>query len=195
MAKIVLVSGSTRRDSVNTAVLATVRHILEGLPGAHEAVSLSVAELPFYESSLEQADGSAAVRGAKELVAGADALFISTPSYNGEMPGALKNALDWLSRPGGQSPLSGKVTAVTSASPGARGGLDAQPGLVGVLRRCGAQLVEHEPVAVGGTGALAAEDGRFTDPELVARLESLTLAVLAEVSGHTAVGDRAEALV
>lgn len=184
MVKIVLVSGSTRRDSVNTAVLETVRHVLAGLPGEHEGVFLSAAELPFYEAGLELADGSAAVRAAKELVAGADALFISTPAYNGEMPGVLKNALDWLSRGiDGPSPLSGKVTAVASASPGARGALDAQAGLVGVLARCGARVVEHEPVAVGRAGGLATEDGRYTDPELVERLASLTGAVLNEVAG------------
>ncbi|MGW7192428.1 NADPH-dependent FMN reductase, partial [Streptomyces sp. NPDC054838] len=179
-------------DSLNTAVLATVRHILAELPGDHETVLLPVSELPFYEAGLERADGSAAVRAAKELVAGADALFISTPSYNGEMPGALKNALDWLSRPGGRSPLTGKVTGVASASPGARGGLDAQPGLVGVLGRCGARVVEHEPVAIGGAAALAADGGRYTDPEVVARLESLTRAVLTELSR---IGERAEVLV
>lgn len=192
MAKIVLISGSTRRDSFNTAVLATVRHILAELPGDHEAVLLPVAGLPFYEAELERADGSAEVRAAKELVADADALFISTPSYNGEMPGALKNALDWLSRPGGRSPLTGKVTAVASASPGARGGLDAQPGLVGVLGRCGALVVAHDPVAIGGAAAQAGAAGRYTDPEVLASLESLTHALLAEV-GHLA--ERAEVLV
>ncbi|MFD8980137.1 NADPH-dependent FMN reductase [Streptomyces sp. NPDC059564] len=181
--KIVLVSGSTRPDSVNTAVLETVRQILAGLPGEHEGVFVSAAELPFYEAGLERADGSAAVRAAKELVAGADALFISTPSYNGEMPGVLKNALDWLSRGiDGPSPLTGKVTAVASASPGARGGLDAQAGLIGVLTRCGARVVEHEPVAVRGAGGVATEDGRYTDPELVALLASLTGALLDEVA-------------
>ncbi|MEU8437933.1 NADPH-dependent FMN reductase [Streptomyces sp. NPDC029216] len=181
--KIVLMSGSTRRDSLNTTVLETVRHILAGLPGTHETVALSVAELPFYEAGLELADGSPAVRAAKELVAGADVLFISTPAYNGAMPGALKNALDWLSRAEGAtpSPLTGRVTAVTSASPGARGGLDAQPGLVAVLGRCGARVVEHEPVGAARAGALEVEDGRFTEPELVARLESLVRAALAAV--------------
>ncbi len=61
---------------------------------------------------------------------GADALIVSTPSYNGEMSGALKNALDWLSRPGGASPLTGRVVALLSASPGARGGWTRSP-------RCG----------------------------------------------------------
>ncbi|MFH7595658.1 NADPH-dependent FMN reductase [Streptomyces racemochromogenes] len=189
--KIVLMSGSTRRDSLNTTVLETVRHVLAGLPGAHEAVDLPVAQLPYYEAGLELADGSPEVRAAKELVAGADLLFISTPSYNGAMPGALKNALDWLSRADGArpSPLNGTVTAVVSASPGARGGLDAQPGLVTVLGRCGAHVVEHEPVGVARAGELAVQGGRYTDPELVARLESLTRAALAAVEA------RAEVLV
>ncbi|MFJ3876044.1 NADPH-dependent FMN reductase [Streptomyces sp. NPDC090077] len=192
--KIVLISGSTRRDSVNTAVLATVRHILGNLPGEHESVLLPVGELPFYETELERTDGSAAVRAAKELVTGADALFISTPSYNGEMPGALKNALDWLSRAQGEepSPLTGKVAAVTSASPGVRGGVDAQTGLTGLLARCGARVVDHEPVAVARTHTLVTEDGRYTDQELVARLESLTRALIAELAPA---GDRAEVLV
>ncbi|MEV7544628.1 NADPH-dependent FMN reductase [Streptomyces sp. NPDC089915] len=189
--KIVLLSGSTRRDSLNTTVLETVRHILAGLPGAHETVDLAVAELPYYEAGLELADGSAAVRAAKELVAGAGLLFISTPSYNGQMPGALKNALDWLSRAEGEtpSPLTGRVTAVASASPGGRGGVEAQAGLVAVLERCGARVVEHEPVGVARAAKASVEGGRFTDPELVARLESLTRAALA------AAGARAEVLV
>ncbi|MFJ7155459.1 NADPH-dependent FMN reductase [Streptomyces sp. NPDC101118] len=189
MAKIVLVSGSTSRESVNTAVLETVRGILAELPGSHEAVLLPIAELPFYDVETERADSSDAVRAAKELVFGADAVVISTPSYNGEMPGVLKNALDWLSRPGGASPLKDRITAVTSASPGARGGLDAQPGLVGVLTRVGAQIVAHEPVAVGGAANLRNAQGRYEDPETVAALESLTGAVLAAVAG------RAEVLV
>ncbi|AZM92596.1 MULTISPECIES: NADPH-dependent FMN reductase [Streptomyces] len=192
--KIVLISGSTRGDSVNTAVLATVRHILDGLPGEHESVLLPVGELPHYEAELERTDGSPAVRAAKELVTGADALFISTPAYNDQMPGVLKNALDWLSRAQGEhpSPLTGKVAAVTSASPGARGGVDAQPGLTGLLTRCGVRVVEHEPVAIGSAGSLATEDGRYTDAGVVARLESLTRALTAEFA---AAGDRVEVLV
>lgn len=129
MVKIVLMSGSTRQDSVNGAVLETVRHVLAGLPGEHESVSLAVADLPFYEAGLERSGASDAVRAAQELVAGADALFISTPSYNGDMPGALKNALDWLSRGiGGPSALTGKVTAVASASPGRAAPSTPRPG-------------------------------------------------------------------
>lgn len=175
MATIVLVSGSIRRDSHNTAVLDTVRRLVSARPdGAeHRITALSVGLLPLYDQDLEQLDGSVAVREAKALVQQADALFISTPSYNGEMSGALKNALDWLSRPGGNSPLTGRTVALTSASPGVRGAVDALPALAGVLTRCGARLVAHEPVAIGRAGALRADTGGYTDPDVIAALNSL----------------------
>ncbi|WP_051942690.1 NADPH-dependent FMN reductase [Streptacidiphilus rugosus] len=196
MAKIVLVSGSIRRDSHNTAVLETVRRLVGERPDAasHEISWLSVGLLPFYDAEIEQQDSSVAVREAKALVEQADAVFISTPSYNGEMSGALKNALDWLSRPGGSCPLTGKTVAVTSASPGARGALDAQPTLTAVLGRCGAELVAHEPVAVGRAGALRAEAGGtacFTDPDVLAALDSLVRAVFATLDARNEAGSDA----
>jgi chromate reductase, NAD(P)H dehydrogenase (quinone) len=181
--KIVLISGSVRRDSLNTSVLATVRRLLSERPDAdtYEVGILSVGLLPHFDFDVEQRDGSPEVRAAKELVRDADALFISTPAYNGQMPGVLKNALDWLSRPGGDSPLTGRTVALASASPGARGGLDAQPVLAGVLRRCGAQVVDHEPVAIGQAGQLRTGDGYFTDAETVAALTGLIDATLAQL--------------
>ncbi|MFC8000415.1 NADPH-dependent FMN reductase [Streptomyces rochei] len=185
MTKIVLVSGSLRRDSLNTTALRTVRRLVRERPagpdGPHEVAMLSVGLLPLYDGDVERCDGSAAVREAKELLRGADALIVSTPSYNGEMSGALKNALDWLSRPGGASPLTGRVVALLSASPGARGGVDAQPALRGVLSRCGALVVDHEPVALGRAGELPVTDGEFTDPAVVGALGGLLDAVFAAV--------------
>jgi chromate reductase, NAD(P)H dehydrogenase (quinone) len=116
-------------------------------------------------------------------VGGADALFISTPAYNGAAPGVLKNALDWLSRPAGAGVLAGRVVALASASPGKRGAADAQPALRDVLTRCGARVVDHEPVAVGDAERLRGADGEFHDPEVVAALESLVDAVLAAARG------------
>ncbi|MET7479670.1 NAD(P)H-dependent oxidoreductase [Streptomyces sp. NPDC005648] len=183
MTKFVLISGSIRRDSLNASVLATVRRLLAERPDADgiEVGTLSVGLLPHFDFDVEQADGSAAVREAKKLVRDADALFISTPSYNGAMPGVLKNALDWLSRPGGDSPLTGRTVALASASPGARGGVDAQAALAAVLTKCGARVVAHEAVAVPRAGQLRTEDGDFTDPEVVAALASLIDATLTAV--------------
>ena len=182
MAKIVLISGSLRRDSVNTAAVATARRLLE--QDSHETGTLTVGELPFYHFDVEEADSSAVVREARALVASADAVVISTPSYNGEAPGVLKNALDWLSRPYGRSALSGKTVALLSASPGPRGGADAQPALREVLRRSGAALVEHEPVAIGNAVELRGQDGEFTDPEVLAVLQSLLKATVVAVAAQ-----------
>ncbi|WP_406444042.1 NAD(P)H-dependent oxidoreductase [Streptomyces sp. NBC_01613] len=193
MTKIVLISGSVRRDSLNASVLATVRRLLNERPdaGAYEIETLSVGLLPHFDWDVEQEDGSLAVRAAKKLVGDADALFISTPSYNGEMPGVLKNALDWLSRPGGNSALTGQTVALASASPGARGAVDAQAALAGVLERCGARVVAHDPVAVRRAGQLRTAEGDFTDPEVVAALSGLidaTLTALAAVRQPTGAG-------
>ncbi|MDI3423778.1 NADPH-dependent FMN reductase [Streptomyces luteolus] len=192
MPTIVLVSGSLRRDSVNTAALATLRRLVTERSAEAEAevevevVPLSIGDLPHFDGDEEQRGDPPAVAAAKSLVARADAVVISTPSYNGEIPGVLKNALDWLSRPYSESALTGRTVAVLSASPGPRGGVDAQLGLVGVLRRVGARVVEHEPVAVGGAEELRTADGDFTDPTVLAGLGSLADAVLAAVGAADA---------
>ncbi|MFD9129838.1 NADPH-dependent FMN reductase [Kitasatospora sp. NPDC059571] len=186
MARIVFISGSLRAQSLNTAAVATVRGLLEAAGADHTADQLQLGELPFYDFDVEQADSSEAVRDARALVASADAVVISTPSYNGQFPGVLKNALDWLSRPYGESALTGMPVAVLSASPGPRGGGDAQPVLVDVLRRSGARVVEHETVALGKAGDLLGEDGRYSDPEALAALESLLKAALAEAAAADA---------
>ncbi|MFE2377497.1 NADPH-dependent FMN reductase [Streptomyces sp. NPDC059398] len=182
--KIVLVSGSTRRDSANTALLATVERLITERAGDVEIRWLRVGELPHYERDLELSGASEPVLAAHEAVASADALVISTPAYNGEMPGALKNALDWLSRAQGgaeQGALRGRLTAVLSASPGARGAGDAQATLKTVLGRCGARVVEHPPVAIGNAPALRGADGLVADPDVVTVLGGLTDALLAAV--------------
>lgn len=190
MPTIVLVSGSLRRDSVNTATLATLRRLVIERSPDTEVVSLALGDLPYFDWDEEQRGDPAAVASAKALVAGADAVVISTPSYNGEIPGVLKNALDWLSRPYSESALTGRTVAVLSASPGPRGGVDAQLGLVGVLHRVGARVVEHEPVAVGGAEELRTANGDFTDPTVCATLGGMADAVLAAVAADARVEAR-----
>ncbi|MEV6022815.1 NADPH-dependent FMN reductase [Streptomyces sp. NPDC052036] len=179
MTEIVLMSGSVRDGSYNSAVVATLRRIVEE---RFEGVCTTVvrpAELPFYDEGMDAANGSEAVLRMRNRVAAADVLVISTPSYNGAAPGVLKNALDWLSRPYGESCLDGRTVAVTSASPGPRGAVDAQPGLVEVLGHAGALVVEHPPVAVANAGELLAAEGEFTESETLDALESLLRTALA----------------
>lgn len=179
MTEIVLMSGSVRDGSYNSAVVATLRRLVDARFDGVRTTVVHPAELPFYDQDMDAADGSEAVLRMRNRVAAADVLVISTPSYNGAAPGVLKNALDWLSRPYGESCLDGRTVAVTSASPGPRGAVDAQPGLVEVLGHAGALVVEHPPVAVANAGELLTESGEFEDPAILDALEGLLRAALA----------------
>jgi chromate reductase len=172
-------SGSLRRDSVNTTAVATLGRLLAQRDTQVHTPVLDPRVLPYYDQDLDVADGPAPVAEARHLLASADALVISTPSYNGGAPGVLKNALDWLSRPWGDSALTGLPTAVVSASPGPRGAADAQPGLRVNLERSGAVLIDHRPLALGDAEALPRTARGFTDPTTVALLDEVAGAVWA----------------
>ncbi|MEV5355024.1 NADPH-dependent FMN reductase [Streptomyces sp. NPDC086081] len=179
MTRIVLMSGSLRRGSVNTTAVATLGRLLAQRDARVRTPLLDPRVLPYYDQDLDVADGPAPVAEARRLLDSADALVISTPSYNGGAPGVLKNALDWLSRPWGDSALTGLPTAVLSASPGPRGAADAQPGLRVNLERSGAVLIDHRPVALGDAEALPRTGQGFTDPATLALLDEVAAAVWA----------------
>jgi NAD(P)H-dependent FMN reductase len=121
--KILLFAGSLRRDSLNKKFAREAARLLSPRPGIEtEFVDLQPLAIPVYDGDVEEKGGIPA--GASELsrkIAGADALVISTPEYNGSIPGVLKNAIDWLSRikPGA---LTAKPILLLAASPGALGG-------------------------------------------------------------------------
>ncbi|OIJ92335.1 NADPH-dependent FMN reductase [Streptomyces monashensis] len=183
MTTIVLVSGSLRRNSVNAALLTTVRAILERRPGDIGTHLLTPAGLPLFDEDVEAQGVPAPVAAAQELVRHADAVVISSPSYNGSMPGGLKNALDWLSRPWGASALTGKPVATATASPGKGGGAEVQPELHRVLERAGALVVDHGRVALGNAAARLGPRGLYTEPAVTAALDGLVDATLA-ATGH-----------
>ncbi|GHJ37051.1 NADPH-dependent FMN reductase [Streptomyces sp. TS71-3] len=179
MTRIVLISGSMRGQSVNTAAIATLRRILTGGPDPVETRVLLPSRIPFYDQDADAEDRiDAAARGARRLVESADAVVISTPSYNGLISGLLMNALDWLSRPWHQGAIAGKPVAMLSASPGARGAVDAQPVLRSVLLRADAVMIDAPTVAIRYAEDLPRADGHFTDPGVIADLTELARAVL-----------------
>src|SRR5690606_25784565 len=109
------ISGSLRRGSYNTALL---RAAAERLPAGAELVEFDrLREVPPYDADLEAPgpDGEPgappAVRALREAIRGADAVLVATPEFNHSLPGVLKNALDWASRPAGRSALNGKPAA------------------------------------------------------------------------------------
>ena len=134
---------------------------------------------PYDEDDDVEAVGGAVAR-LREEIADADAVLFATPEYNGSIPGQLKNAVDWASRPFGAGALFGKPVAVIGASTGAFGGVRAQADLRRVLARAGARVVDGE-VAVPHAHRRLAEHNRLTDADLEARLAALVSALLAEV--------------
>ena len=143
--KILAVSGSLRADSYNTQLL---RAAVAAAPGGVE-VELweGIGDLPIYDQDVES-DVPERVRRLREDWAAADAILFATPEYNGSVPGGLKNAIDWASRPTGGAALTHKTVAVVGASMGQFGAVWAQQDLRRILGIAGARVVGEElPVA------------------------------------------------
>jgi chromate reductase len=164
--RILGISGSLRADSHNRRLL------LEAVPLLPDDAELvlydGLKDVPPYD---EDDDVDPAPTGAahfRAALADADAVLIATPEYNASIPGVLKNALDWASRPLATNPLRNKPVAVIGASTGMFGAVWAQAELRKVLSTIGARLVEAE-LAVGQAERKRA-DGRLLDDELETQL-------------------------
>ncbi|MCL4290026.1 MAG: NAD(P)H-dependent oxidoreductase [Thermoleophilia bacterium] len=169
------VSGSLRRDSHNTALL---RAALELVPPGVEAERFEgLALVPPFDADDEPGDGHAGLVAWRRAIARADAVLFATPEYNSSIPGQLKNAVDWASRPPGRSVLQGKPVAVIGASTGAYGAMWAQAELRKVLARAGARVAGVELAVPRAHEQLAGGSPR--EP-LRGRLEAAVRELLAE---------------
>jgi chromate reductase, NAD(P)H dehydrogenase (quinone) len=171
-------SGSLRRDSHNRALLRAAAATLP--PDAELVLWDRLAELPAYDEDLDADPAPEPVRALREAFADADAILIATPEYNGSLPGALKNALDWASRPHATNPLRGKPAAVVGASTGLFGAVWAQAEARKVLRTIGAQVLERELPPGQADGAWA-PDGTLLDPDLQAALADIVSELVQQV--------------
>jgi chromate reductase len=182
------IAGSLRRGSVNRALLAAAGHELPN--GAHLVVWDGLAGLPPFDQDAEVGPVPPAVADLRSALAAADAVLIATPEYNGSVPGVLKNAVDWASRPHGDAALAGKPTAVVGAGPGPTGAAAAQADLVRVLGRAGA-VVAAGPLPVPAAFRAFGDDGRLLDPERRTALGDLLRALCAAATPGTARGTAA----
>lgn len=162
--RIVGISGSLRSASHNTAALLACAELM---PGGHDLVPLDYADLPVYNEDIGNPD---AAQRARALIASADALLFATPEYNHSVPGALKNLIDWASRPAYKGAITGKPAGVISASPGAVGGARAQQHLKVILLAAGVSVYPGAEVVIGGSGSKIA-DGRLVDESTRSFLE------------------------
>jgi chromate reductase len=184
------ISGSLRRGSHNRKLLRAAAAALP--PGVDLVEWDGLADLPAFDEDQEHTPAEP-VRAFLEEIASADALLIATPEYNASLPGALKNALDWASRPFPSSVLRCKPTAVIGASTGPFGAVWAQAELRKTLTTSGAQVLDAE-LPVGTAVSAFAADGSLTDPTLSERLRRL-LADLTRAGTPGPRGGRSEVLI
>lgn len=172
------ISGSLRRDSYNTALLRHAGAVFEA-DGAEFEIYDGLREIPPYDEDHDTEDAPASVSRIREAVRDADAVFFVTPEYNSSIPGGLKNALDWLSRPIATNPLRYKPVAVIGASSGVFGAVWAQAELRKVLGAIGARVTEGE-VAVGHAGERFDENARLNEPNLEEEVHEVITTLLAD---------------
>ena len=173
------IAGSLRRDSYNARLL---RAAAEAVAGDVElTIYDGLRDVPPYDQDDDVEPASEAVARFREAIADADAILIATPEYNHSIPGQLKNALDWASRPFPGSALRDKPAAVIGSSTGSFGAVWAQAELRKVLAASGARVVEGE-VAVGHAQTRFDEDGSLNDPNLEEQLALVVKTLVAEVA-------------
>jgi len=176
--RILGISGSLRRGSHNRRLLRAAGAMLP--PGVDLVEWEGLAGLPIFDEDMEDSPPEP-VRDFLYEIEDADALLIATPEYNASLPGGLKNALDWASRPFPDNVLRDKPSAVIGASTGLFGAVWAQAEVRKVLKASGAHVLDSE-LPVGMADGAFAQDGAIADPELATRLADLVGDLAREVS-------------
>jgi chromate reductase len=177
--RILAVSGSLRADSHNTSLLRAA--IDEAPEGVEVELWEGLGELPIYDQDLDTDDAPEAVLRLREAWGSADAILFATPEYNGSVPGGLKNAVDWASRPRLEAALVNKNVAVVGASTGQFGAMWAQADLKRILGLTGARVIGDELPVMRAHEKFDTE-GRLLDGKLSERLRLVLETLAAETA-------------
>jgi chromate reductase len=176
--RILAISGSLRDGSSNTGLLRALRE--EAPAGIEVELWDGLKDIPPYDADDDVVPGPADVEAFRELVREVDAVFFATPEYNSSIPGQLKNALDWGSRPLATNSFRNKPVAVISSSAGAFGGVWAAAELRKVLGAMGARVTEAE-LSVGHASEKFDDDGKLADDEVRQGLRDALDTLVAEI--------------
>jgi chromate reductase len=190
--RVLAISGSLRRASYNTAPL---RHAVElfAAEGAELEVYDELERIQPFNPDVDAEATPVAVGLLRAAVAKCDGIFFATPEYNSSVPGALKNALDWLSRPLETNHMRNKPVAVIGASTGGFGAVRGQAELRKVLAAIGARVVDGD-IAIGHVMSRFDEDGRLNDPNLEEEMREIIRDLLAEIDDRSPEPDTLAAL-
>lgn len=181
--RILGISGSLRDGSHNSRLLAAASRLL---PADVEYVRFAgLKEIPPFDEDDESDSPHPAVSFLREQIAAADGLLIATPEYNSSIPGQLKNAVDWASRPFDTSVLRNRNAAVIGASTSMFGAVWAQAELRKVLAAGGARVIDRD-LPLGYAAESFDDDGRLSDPELESKLESIVAELVAQAGAGNA---------
>jgi chromate reductase, NAD(P)H dehydrogenase (quinone) len=181
--RILGIAGSLRRDSHNRRLLRAAAELLP--PGAELVEFDGLKAIPPFDEDDEHFPQQA-VLAWHEAIATADALLFVTPEYNSSIPGVLKNAVDWASRPKIAAPLANKPAAVIGASTGMFGAVWAQADLRKVLGAAGARVIDRELPVAGADEAFDA-DGRLIENDLEVELGGILAELVAEAETRAAI--------
>lgn len=162
--------GSLRAASLNRGVL---RALAARMPDDTTLTIYELRDLPLYDGDLDIEGGPASVNALKEAVAQADAVLFATPEYNYGVPGVLKNAIDWISRPAYRSVLAHKPVAIVSAASSPVGGARAQGQLKQILLGTVSDLLPSPELAIGQAQMRLTAEGDLLDEALEKSLSRL----------------------
>jgi chromate reductase len=171
------ISGSLRKASYNTAALHAAAELAP--PGMEIEVYQGLGAIPPYDDDMRTATGfPAPVQDLRDRIKAADALLFATPEYNYSVPGVLKNAIDWASRPPEQ-PFDGKPIAIMGVSPGALGTARAQYHLRQMFVFLNGYLLNKPEVMIGQAGSRFDVEGHLTDAATRGFLQALLVSLKA----------------
>jgi chromate reductase len=176
------IAGSLRQGSHNRALLRAARELLSA---GVELVEFDLRDLPPYDGDVEAAGDPEPVAAFKDAIRAADGLLIATPEYNRGVPGVLKNAIDWASRPPFSSPLAGKPVAIMGASTGLGGTAKAQEQLRAALEFPGADVLDEPRVLVPEAFLRFDEQGELVDEGVRAQIADLLDTLVGVAGGVT----------
>lgn len=175
------ISGSLRGDSLNTRLLRAAAGLLP--PPAELELFEGLKEVPPYDADDDVGPAPEEARRLREAIAAADAILIATPEYNSSVPGQLKNAIDWASRPFPDNALRNKPVAVIGASTSMFGAVWAQAELRKVLGATGARVIDRELPVPHADSAFDHGD-RLADEELRGQLAEILADLTDEAAAH-----------
>ena len=174
--KLLGLPGSLRKKSNSRAILHSLK---AALPADIEMQIIELHDIPLYNEDFEH-DKPASVRALWEAVKACDGLVVLSPEYNHGMSGVIKNAIDWVSRPGYNSVLKDKPVAILTTSESPLGGARAQADLHTMFLSTVSRIAPGREVAIGGTGK-SVVDGRLMDEAVLKRILTLVDALVGEI--------------